>query len=202
MMDSYVRRFIDPPLNNCAVRLARAGIRANTLTIAGFIISLLGFFALAYQAYGAAIACIVASRLMDGLDGPLARQTRPTDLGGFLDIVSDFVFYAGTVFFFALGRPEMALPAAFLIFSFMATGSSFLAYAILAAKKGHNHSAQGHKSFFYLQGLAEGTETIFVMILICLLPEQFGKIAYVYGAMCWLTFIGRVRRAMIDYKDD
>lgn len=202
MMDSYARRIIDPPLNLCASYLAKTGLSANSLTFTGFGISLLGFIALTMQAYEAAIASIVISRLIDGLDGPLARQTKATDLGGFLDIVSDFVFYAGTVFFFAVGRPDVALPAAFLIFSFMATGSSFLAYAIMAAKNGQNHSAQGHKSFFYLQGLAEGTETIIVMILLCLLPQHFTTIAYIYGAMCWLTFIGRVRRAMMDYRNE
>lgn len=136
---------------------------------------------------------------MDGLDGPVARQTQATDLGGFYDIVSDFIFYSGTVFFFALGRPDVALSAAFLIFSFMGTSSSFLAYAIFAMKRGMGHSRQGRKSFFYAAGIAEGTESIAVLVLICLLPEYFTPIALIYGGLCWITTFGRVLQAGKDF---
>ena len=59
-----------------------------------------------------------------------------TDLGGFLDIVLDFIVYAGMVFAFAVADPGAnALAAAFLLFAFMGTGSSFLAFAMMAAKR-------------------------------------------------------------------
>jgi len=116
MLDKYVRPFIDPPLNMTAQALSKTGISANALTGMGFLFSLSGFVALATQTYGMAVASIILSRLMDGLDGPLARQSHVTDLGGYFDIVSDFIFYAGTVLFFAVGRPDTALPAAVLIF--------------------------------------------------------------------------------------
>ncbi|OIN86512.1 MAG: CDP-alcohol phosphatidyltransferase [Alphaproteobacteria bacterium CG1_02_46_17] len=201
MLDSTVRKLIDPTLNTIARLLAKCGIGANTLTIIGFIFSVLGFITVAFQAYGLTILFIALSRTMDGLDGPLARQTKATDFGGYLDIVLDFIFYAGTVFFFAVGQPSFALPAAFLIFSFMGTGSSFLAYAIMAEKHDINHDKQGKKSFFYLQGLTEGTETILVIILICFFPSHFDWIAYIFGALCWLTTIGRIRQAAKDFKD-
>ena len=178
----------------------KLGVQANTLTIAGFVFSVLGFIAVAYQQYGLTILFILLSRIMDGLDGPLARQTTATDFGGYLDIVFDFIFYSGTVFFFAVGQPDVALPAAFLIFSFMSTASAFLAYAIIAAKHGINHDKQGKKSFFYLQGITEGTETIFVLVLICLFPSYFDFIAYAFGALCWLTTIGRIRQAAKEFN--
>jgi phosphatidylglycerophosphate synthase len=199
MLDAYIRPYIDPCLNTAARGLAKTGLRANMVTGLGFLLSLGGFTALALQRYGWALGFIVASRVMDGLDGPLARQSRPTDLGGFLDIVSDFIFYAGTVFFFAVGRPEAALPAAFLIFSFIGTGSSFLAYAILAAKHGTTHSRQGAKAFFYLGGLTEGTESIAVLLLICLIPAHFAVVAWIFGGLCWLTTLERVRKAVADF---
>ncbi len=200
MLDSYLRPLIDPPLNVMARALVKTGITANMLTAIGFGLSLCAFAALAFQAYGIAVMFIVLSRLMDGLDGPVARQSKATDLGGYLDIVSDFIFYSGVVFFFAVGRPETALAAAFLIFSFMGTASSFLAYAIIAAKRGINHERQGKKSFFYAAGIAEGTESIFVLILICLLPDYFPWIASIFGGLCWLTTAGRARLAIRDFK--
>ena len=200
MLDSYLRPLIDPPLNVIARTLVKTGITANMLTAIGFSLSLCAFAALAFQAYAIAILFIVLSRLMDGLDGPVARQSQATDLGGYLDIVSDFIFYSGAVFFFAVGRPETALAAAFLIFSFMGTASSFLAYAIVAAKRGINHERQGKKSFFYAAGIAEGTESIFVLILICLIPSYFSWIACIFGGLCWMTTAGRARLAIRDFK--
>ncbi len=200
MFDTRLRPLLDPFLNAIAAKLHSSGWSANSLTAAGFLFSLLAFAALACSSYGWALFFLLCGRLMDGLDGPLARQSRPTDLGGFLDIVSDFVFYSGIVFFFAVGRPEVALAAAFLIFSFVGSGSSFLTYAIVAAKRGIHHEGQGKKSFFYLGGLAEGTESVAALGLMCVFPDYFSWFAYGFGTLCWLTAAGRVRQAMRDFS--
>lgn len=204
MFDSLIRPYIDPPLNKAAKILTQYNVSANLITVIGFFFAICSFVALSFGLYGIAIIFIVMNRLMDGLDGPLSRQTESTDLGGFLDIVFDFIFYAGVIFFFALGynplSVEIALAAAFLIFSFMGTGTSFLAYAIVAAKRGESHEKQGKKSFFYAQGLAEGTETIVVLLLICIFPEKFVPIACLYGFICWLTTAGRILQAYNNFK--
>lgn len=205
MFDSFIRPYIDPPLNSTAKLLAKLGVSANAITFIGFGFALCCFAALSLGLYGFAILFIMLNRLMDGLDGPLSRQTKSTDLGGFFDIVFDFIFYSGTIFFFAFGYADLTinttLAATFLIFSFMGTGSSFLAYAIVATKRGENHDEQGKKSFFYARGLAEGTETILVLLLICILPEKFSYIAYAYGFICWITTFGRVTQAYNNFKE-
>ena len=60
------------------------------------------------EAYGWALAALLLSRMCDGLDGAVARLTQPTDFGGYLDIVCDFLFYAFVPFCFALSLPEQA----------------------------------------------------------------------------------------------
>jgi phosphatidylglycerophosphate synthase len=199
MLDSRIRPFIDPPLSACARVVSSYGIHANIVTAAGFLIALLCFFTLSLQMYGLAILFIFLNRCLDGLDGAVARINGATDLGGYLDIVSDFIFYAGVVFFFALGRPDMALPAAFLIFSFVGTGTSFLAYAIIAAKCGKITEHQGKKSFYYLSGLTEGFETIVFLLMVCIFPAWFGWMAVFFGALCWVTTFGRVRAGIIHF---
>jgi len=201
MIDSHIRPFINPPLKIMAHFLVKLGITANGLTAVGFILSLLSFTALAFAQYNFALLFILLNRLTDGLDGAVARVTVATDLGGYYDIVSDFVFYAGTIFFFAVGKPEVALSAAFLIFTFMCTGTAFLAHAIVASKHEINHDKQGEKSFFYVSGLAEGSETIIALSLICIIPDYFTFIAYIYGIICLITTIGRVFQAKIDFQD-
>ena len=193
MLDVFARRFIDGPLNAAARRLARRGVEANALTLSGFGVGLVAVPLLAIEAYLPALGCILLNRIADGLDGPLARaRGKASDLGGFLDIVCDFIFYSAVIFGFALGKPEQALAAAFLIFSFIGTGSSFLAYAIVAAKRGITTDLRGRKSLYYLGGLTEGTETVVLLVVICLFPDWFAWIAWGFGTACWLTTAGRV----------
>lgn len=202
MLDSQLRKLIDPGLNAAGAALVRQGVHADRLTLAGFGFGLCAFAALAFEAYGAALLFILLSRLADGLDGPVARHSQrgATDRGAFFDILSDFIFYAGIVFFFAVGRPETSLAAAFLIFSYIGTATSFLAYSILATKNSLNHERQGKKSFFYTAGLCEGTETIIFMALICLLPDYFSALAVTFGALCWVTTAGRAIYAAHELK--
>ena len=196
LFDARIRRLIDPPLDRLAAVLARLGLGANAVTVGGFLLGAGAWAALALQKYDLALALIAANRLADGLDGAVARRLGATDLGGYLDIVLDFFFYAGVPFFFAVGRPEHALPAAFLVFSFVGTGSSFLAFAAVAAKRRITTEARGRKAIYYLGGLTEGAETIGVFVLICVWPENFAWFAWVFGGLCWMTTATRVAAAV------
>jgi phosphatidylglycerophosphate synthase len=195
MLDGVLRRVIDPPLDAIGRRLADAGVSANTMTLGGFVLGMAAVPLLALGAYGWALLAILANRLADGLDGAIARRKGPSDLGGFLDIVCDFIFYGAVVFGFILATPENRLPGAFLILSFIGTGSSFLAFAALAQRRRLKTSAQGSKSLYYLGGLTEGSETIALFALCCLFPDAFGVFAWIFGGACWLTTLTRVLAA-------
>ncbi len=201
MLDAWLRRRIDPSLDRIGRGLARRGIGANAVTLAGFGLGLLAVPALAVEAYGLALAAILLNRLADGLDGAVARAREPSDLGGFLDIVCDFLFYGAVVFGFALARPEInALPAAFLLVSFIGTGASFLAFAVFAAKRGLETRLRGAKSLYYLGGLTEGSETIALFVLICLFPDAFPVAAWIFGTLCWLTTATRIALGFLAFR--
>lgn len=201
MLDARLRRLIDPPLDRAGRWLARAGVGADGITVAGFVAGVASFPLLALEMYGWALLLIALNRLADGLDGAVARARGPSDLGGYLDITLDFIFYAGAPVAFALGRPEFALHAAVLVFSFVGTMASFLAFAIIAAKRGITTQARGAKAIYYLGGLAEGTETIIFLVLMCLLPSLFGWTALVFAAMCWVTTASRIAQGVLTFRD-
>ncbi len=201
MFDARIRPLIDPPLNRIAARLATWGVTPNALSITGAIAGIGAGIAIAFSQFGFAVALIVLSRISDGLDGPVARQTRSTDLGGYLDVICDYAFYTAVPLGFAFARPEWALPAACLLGGFLLAATSFLGFAALAAERGLKTSAQGKKSFFYLGGLAEGTETIAILLLAALLPGWFPVLAYGYAAMCALTVFGRIAAAVTLLKE-
>ena len=193
MLDRWSLKVISPPLQWVARKLDALGVTANQVTISGFIIGLLVIPALALEYYLLAAVIIIFNRLCDGIDGAIARESESTDAGGFLDIVLDFIFYSAVVFGFALAQPaENALVAALLLFSFMGTGSSFLAFAIMAERRAIKSMTYPNKGFYYLGGLAEGTETIILLLCCCLFPQYFLNIALFFSAICWLTTCTRV----------
>lgn len=191
MFDARLRPLIDPPLNAAARWLAARGVSANALTILGLLFGLAAATAISQSAYEQALALILVNRIIDGLDGAVARVRGPSDFGGYLDSLCDFAFYVAVPLGFAIAQPANALPAAVLIASFTVTGVSFLAFAAIAAKRGLETNAHGKKSFFYSTGIAEGAETIAVFVLMCVLPNHFSGIASIYAGVCLLTVLQR-----------
>ncbi|EGR2794307.1 hypothetical protein BOO30_12180 [Vibrio navarrensis] len=193
MLDRFTIKAIRWPLTHSAKLANQLGISANQTTVVGFAIGCLALPALVWQQYHWALAFIVLNRICDGLDGALARIQGISDAGGFLDISLDFLFYSLIPFGFVLANPEQnAIAGAFLIFSFVGTGSSFLAFAVLASKRGIDNPVYQHKSLYYMSGLTEGTETIACFIAFCLFPHHFALIAYLFGAACWFTTFTRI----------
>jgi len=191
MLDHRINTIIQPIMNGLANQIPRQ-ISANTITLAGFAVGAMVVPLLWLKLYSAAMAVILVNRFFDGLDGAVARKYGPTNLGGYLDITCDFIFYSVVIMGFALGAPENnGLAAAFLIFSFIGTGSSFLAFAVAAEKQGISSDAHGVKAFYYLGGLTEGTETILFFVIICMYPASFPVLAVLFGSICWITVLGR-----------
>ena len=201
MLDGVARKLIDPPLNWTAKRLSSAGLGANAVTVAGFAVGVSGCVAIGFELYSLALVLIAVNRFADGLDGAITRRTGSTDLGGFLDITLDTIFYSGVPFAFAVSRPEFALPAAFLTYSFVGTGGSFLAFAVIAAKRRRTTVRAGKKSFFYSTGLMEGTETVLFLVLACLLPNDFAVLAWTFGGLCWLTTALRIAAGVNVFRE-
>ena len=86
MLDRHLHPRIKPLLHQCVRVLDKPGITPDGLTLVGFAIGVLALPFLALGWYLAALIVILLNRLLDGLDGALARRRGLTDAGGFLDI--------------------------------------------------------------------------------------------------------------------
>ena len=202
MLDGKARQLIGPILERVAKTIVRYGIRANAVTLIAFAIGLLAAWAIANQYLLLGLCLILVSRLGDGLDGAIARETRKTDFGGYLDIVLDFAFYGVIPFAFIMLNPEQnAIAGAALILSFYINGASFLAYAVMAEKYGMKTDARGSKSLYFVTGLAEATETIAVFVAFCLFPAWFPLIAWSFAAICIITAFTRILQVKAEFRD-
>ena len=201
MFDAQLRPLIDRLLNPIGRGLVMLGVTANQVTMIGAAFGLIAAGCVAAGLFYPALWFVIANRVIDGLDGAVARASRSSDFGGYLDIVSDFIFYSAIPMAFAVARPETALAAAFLIFSFIGTATSFLGFAILAEKHQVTTQIRGKKAFYYLGGLTEGTETILLFLAMLVWPDYFSLMAIIFGILCWVTTGTRIYAAYCQFND-
>lgn len=207
MFDTQVRRVLDGPLDAMAVRLDRRWITPDRLTLAGLVLGLASAVLAAQQSWAWALTTWLVSRLMDGLDGPLARRraalggTSSGAAGGFLDITADFMVYGATVVGVAVGTVGSAasigswLPFLAVLLAYYINGTAFLAFSSIAERTGHQ--LDDGRSLSFLGGLAEGTETIVVHALWLILPMFASGIATVWALV---VGVSAVHRIVVGYR--
>ncbi|MGK2235834.1 MAG: phosphatidylglycerophosphate synthase [Pseudomonadota bacterium] len=194
MLDKFITPVIKPLLTPVVMLMHKRGITADQLTVVGFLVGLLAVPLLAFEMWYGALVAIALNRILDGLDGALARYAnQSSSAGGFLDITLDFLFYAAIPLGFILTNPEQnAIAGSLLLATFIGTGSSFLAFAIAAEKFKLEKPQFKYKSFYYLNGLTEGTETIALFIAFCIWPQHFAVMASIFAIACGITIFTRI----------
>ncbi len=181
--------------------VAKIGISANFISIFGLIIGLLAMNFLAMEMYFTALLCILLNRFFDGLDGAVARYSKITDFGIFLDTTCDYIFYASAILGFALANPEQnAVAATFLLFSFAIGATTTLAYAIISYKNNKKSYISLNNSPFYLWGFAQGFETLIALVLLCLMPRLFLIIAIFFGVLSLIKALGIIINAYYQFE--
>lgn len=188
MLDAPARRALAPALDRGAAVLDRAGVHPTALTAVGWLVGVAACLAAADARWTTALVLWLLNRLVDGLDGPLARRRGATELGGFLDLLADFSVYAGFVLAVAVAVPDARLACTALLVTYYLSGTAFL----LLAPRLEARGARGDgRSLLFVGGLAEGTETVLAYVALCLLPQHAATIAWVFAAMVLLTALQR-----------
>lgn len=192
MFDVALRRLVDPALIRVGGWIAHRRISANMLTISGAGLALSAAFFVAQSNFTAALGFILLNRIVDGLDGAVARINGPTEFGGYLDTICDYIFYISIPLTFGFIDPFNHMPALLLVASFTLTAVSFLAFAAIAARRGRDDGVHGPKALIYSTGLMEGAETISFFVLFCLFPSFFPTLAIIFATLCLITVVQRL----------
>ena len=198
MFDRQIQKFTQKPLKYIA-KLFLKFISPNQMTFIGFSFGVLMCLFIIIDQYLFATIFLFLNRLSDGLDGTMARLQTPTPLGGYLDIVLDFLIYGGFVLSFGITEQNNTLLSMILLFCYIGTGSTFLAKAaILPSFTNQNLNEEIPKSFHYAVGLVEGTETIIFMVLCLLFPNFFIYFSFIFIILCLITIVFRI---IVCYKE-
>jgi phosphatidylglycerophosphate synthase len=201
MFDRHLQKLAQKPLSFFA-KIILKYLSANQITIIGFIFGLMMCLFIYIELFFLAIFFLILNRICDGLDGVMARLTVPTYLGAYLDIVLDFIFYSAFILIFGLLDTSNIIITCLLLFSYICTGTTFLAQAIIQPKldlvqKDERLDIDIPKSFYYSAGLIEGTETILFMIMCLLFPNLYFFFGLIFVILCLLTALSRI---LIFYK--
>ena len=197
MFDRQIQGFLQKPLIIIGKQLIKF-ISPNQVTFIGFSMGLISTILIFFEIHNFALVFLILNRICDGLDGVMARLTKPTKKGAYLDIVFDFIFYSLFVLAFGLSNENYLIFSLILLFCYVGTATTFLANSLLINSQNkifENESIEQNKlikEFRYAYGIAEGTETIIFMVLSLIFPKYFILISLIFIALCIFTILARI----------
>ncbi|MGD9696144.1 MAG: CDP-alcohol phosphatidyltransferase family protein [Thermoleophilia bacterium] len=185
MIDRALRRRKEVVLAP-VVRLVPRSLHPTALTVAAVIPGLGAAVAAAVGEPGLALALWLANRILDGLDGAVARRTdRQSDLGAYADMLLDAVVYAAVPLGIAVGQDSHAawIAAAALLASFYVNAISWSYLAALLERRGEGAAARGHLTAVTMPpGLVEGAETVVLFAFALAVPAWSVPVMWVMAA--------------------
>lgn len=194
MFDEPFRRWFARTASAPAHALHRLGVSANAITLAALLVALVaaGFIARGRPWLG--IALWLASRVLDGYDGMVARLAGRSSLfGGYLDITVDMLAYSAMAIAFAYAQPELRMLWIVVVVGYVMATTTTLALSSLLERA--NRHLGGDRSLQFTPALAEAGETTVVYTLLVVWPDGSRVILLVWIALLALTTIDRTRLA-------
>lgn len=193
MLDAPLRARLRPAIEPVAAALDRRGISAGKVTAAGLLVGVGACVAAVLAAWPVALVLWLLNRALDGLDGAVARRRGPTDLGGMLDFLADFVVYGGFVVSVAIAVPGARVACTALLAAYLLNNVALLSFASLVEKRRLAYGDE--RSLRFTTGLTEGAETIIAYSAFCVIPGHAAAVAWVFSGMVLITVGQRVALA-------
>lgn len=203
MFDAPLRQFKDRVGAPLAIRMSR--VSPTLISILALAIGLLATFAAFKGQYLWALALWILNRVLDGLDGLLARlHNGQSDFGGYVDILTDFIVYAALPIGLVAGSPsnEHYLALAFLLASFYVNAASWMYLAAILEKRAAHapdpsirpigQSGQAQTTIVMPAGLIGGFETIVAYGIFLLFPTHIIILFSIFAALVFVTTLQRL----------
>lgn len=195
MLDQSLRTVKEQVLQPIA-DATRANIHPTTVTVFGAGVGIGAGLAAWQGMYVLGLGLWSLNRILDGLDGTLARRfNMQSDLGGYVDILLDHVVYAWIVVMMALSAntPAVWVAVGFLLMAYYVNGAGWMYLSSILEKRAQGAKTRGEFTTVTMPtGLIEGTETIIAYTLFFLLPGWIGVLFWVFAALVWLTIVQRL----------
>lgn len=192
MLDEKLRPLKEAVLIPVSKQIGKV-LSPNVMT---FISFLLGTVSIVYILMGQYLLAGILwglNRITDGLDGTIARVTgRQSDIGGYLDILADFVIYSLIPIAFVIDRGRInseLLVLSIMLAVYYINAASWMYLSTLLHKR---EKIEGqYTSVIMPLGVVEGFETIVFYTLFFIIPN---RILALMTILLILTFLGTIQR--------
>lgn len=182
--------------------VGRTGVSPTQVTLVGFVFGMLSaWIARDAASWKTASLCWWIGRILDGLDGSLARYTnRQTEFGGYVDILCDFTVYSVLPLSIVHSVRDAVGFAGFnvlalLLGSYFVNAASLFMLSSLLEKRGKAGSKAELTSVTMPRGLVEGLETMIAYQLFLLFPQQCVELMFGFFSLVCVTILLRLRWA-------
>ncbi len=176
-------------------------INPDIITLAAFTAGIACASAALTGSLKAALLLWILNRILDGLDGAVARRyKKQSDEGAYLDIMTDFTVYAAIPLALAWQYNSVLLwkATAFLLGTFYINAVSWMYLSALLEKKKKQSDNRLFTSVEMPSGIVEGTETIIFYSLFFILPAY---LVWIFSIMAILTFITVIQRLFFALRN-
>ena len=200
MFDIKLRAVKDRLMNTLTGRWAE-NINPDIITLAAFSAGIACAAAAFTGSMKAALLLWIANRILDGLDGAVARRyKKQSDRGAYLDIMTDFTVYAAIPLTLAWHYNSVILwkAAAFLLGTFYINAASWMYFSALLEKNRTHKDSSRFTSAVIPEGLVEGTETIIFYSLFFIFPAY---LVWIFSIMASLTLITIIQRIISAFRN-
>jgi len=195
MIDRRLRVTKDRAVEPVAALIA-GRVPPMALTLVAFVAGVGGGVAAGFGLRWTAVAVWLAGRVLDGLDGAVARRSgRQSDLGGYLDMLGDTIGYAAVPIGIAVSQDDTTvwIACAVLLAAFYVNTMSWTFLAAIAEKRGSGAIEHGERTTIHMPaGLIEGAETIVIFTLMLAFPDRATELFVVMAALVAVTIGQRV----------
>jgi len=191
MLDEELRKGAKPLYELPARVLAGRGVTGDALTGIGLVVGVLCLGAISLGLNAVALVLWLSNRLLDGLDGEVARlRDETSEFGAFFDIVADFFVYGGFLVALAIQHPESRLALMVLFLAYYLNGTVFLALSGILEKLKRERLTE--RGLHFRRSLTEGFETILAGALFLLFPALVSTVAWVFTGMVFVSAAQRI----------
>lgn len=190
MIDTKLRKNVQPIFDKIAVLLIKMKLKPNMITLIAFLVGLLAGLCIGLKYSLLALVLLWLSGLLDVLDGTVARITgQSSSVGAYMDLILDRMVEAAIILGLYHAYPEHAWT--YLLF-FVAVIFNFTTFIVAGAL----FKNDGNKSMHYDVGIAERTETFIVFTLLMLLPNFIFPVLMTFNIIVFLTGCIRFSRVI------
>ncbi len=184
MLDTRVRKYIQPFIQSIANIFIKMNISANTITLISLILGICSSILIFYNFNILAILILWISGLLDAVDGSIARLTKSTPFGTVMDITFDRIVELSIIISLTLKFPQSSIYMVFLTASIVVSMTIFLTTGLMSEKK-------SEKSFYYQAGLMERSEAFILFSLMIYFQNNLNLLTIIFTILIMFTSIQR-----------